>query len=87
MKKKKKIHFPIKIGKNSLVNEIFSDQYFIAPAAREALLYARKNCTVYAYVFEHENTQLLSSASGTGVKRGKFYAVNIPYAMFWKWKH
>ncbi|VDK77669.1 unnamed protein product [Litomosoides sigmodontis] len=53
-----------------VIINILSDQYFIAPAAREALLYARKNCTVYAYVFDYESTQLLPPASRTGIRRG-----------------
>ncbi|VBB25233.1 unnamed protein product [Acanthocheilonema viteae] len=56
--------------RRDVILNILSDLYFIAPAAREALLYARKNCTVYAYIFEYENAQLLSSARKTGIQRG-----------------
>ncbi|MCP9257390.1 Carboxylic ester hydrolase [Dirofilaria immitis] len=45
----------------NIILNILSDQHFIAPAAREALLYAGKNHTVYAYIFQYENAQLLSS--------------------------
>lgn len=72
----------MKIYKISMTIEIFSDQYFIAPAAREALLYARKNRTVYAYIFEYENAQLLSSVRKIGIQRGKFYFINVYCTVF-----
>ncbi|CAG9531491.1 unnamed protein product [Cercopithifilaria johnstoni] len=56
--------------RRDVILNILSDQYFIAPAAREALLYARKNRIVYAYIFEYENAQLLSSVGKIGIQRG-----------------
>uniref|UniRef100_A0A0R3RZB1 COesterase domain-containing protein n=1 Tax=Elaeophora elaphi TaxID=1147741 RepID=A0A0R3RZB1_9BILA len=56
--------------RRNVILSILSDQHFIAPAAREALLYSRKNRTVYAYIFEYENTQLLGSVRKIGIHRG-----------------
>ncbi|VDO16840.1 unnamed protein product [Brugia timori] len=56
--------------RRNIILNILSDQYFIAPAAREALLYARKNRTVYAYIFQYENAQLLASVRKNGIQQG-----------------
>uniref|UniRef100_A0A1I7VFF4 COesterase domain-containing protein n=1 Tax=Loa loa TaxID=7209 RepID=A0A1I7VFF4_LOALO len=56
--------------RRNVILDILSDQYFIAPAAREALLYAKKNRTVYAYIFQYENAQLLKSVRKNGIQRG-----------------
>ncbi|VDK39821.1 unnamed protein product [Gongylonema pulchrum] len=53
---------------------IVSDQNFVAPAAREALLYARNNRIVYAYVFEYENAHLLANIRASGIQKGDFYS-------------
>ncbi|VDK89519.1 unnamed protein product [Onchocerca ochengi] len=57
-----------------VILNILSDQHFIAPAAREALLYARKNLIVYAYIFQYENDQLLASVRKNGLQRGASHA-------------
>ncbi|VDK18190.1 unnamed protein product, partial [Anisakis simplex] len=50
--------------------QITSDQNFKAPAAREAMLYAARNQTVFAYVFQHEHPQLTKRMTLLGIKGG-----------------
>uniref|UniRef100_A0A0N5CM33 COesterase domain-containing protein n=1 Tax=Thelazia callipaeda TaxID=103827 RepID=A0A0N5CM33_THECL len=52
------------------VISIISDQHFVAPAVREALHYAYKNLTVYAYIFEYESAHLLKFIRKKGIKKG-----------------
>ncbi|VDP20261.1 unnamed protein product [Onchocerca flexuosa] len=56
--------------RRDIILNILSDQHFVAPAAREALLYARKNLIVYAYIFQYENAQLLASVRKNGASHG-----------------
>uniref|UniRef100_A0A915PK61 Carboxylesterase type B domain-containing protein n=1 Tax=Setaria digitata TaxID=48799 RepID=A0A915PK61_9BILA len=58
------------VEQSNVIVNILSDQYFTAPAAREALLYAKKNRTVYAYIFEYENTQLSASTNKNEIRPG-----------------
>uniref|UniRef100_A0A1I8AAW3 COesterase domain-containing protein n=1 Tax=Steinernema glaseri TaxID=37863 RepID=A0A1I8AAW3_9BILA len=50
-----------------LLVDIITDQNFKAPVAKEAMLYARRNHSVYTYVFDHEAEQLMSRARKHGV--------------------
>ncbi|TKR81885.1 hypothetical protein L596_015685 [Steinernema carpocapsae] len=51
-----------------LLVDIITDQNFKAPVAKEAKLYAKKNNSVYAYVFDHETDQLMDRSRRHGVK-------------------
>ena len=49
---------------------IASDQNFVAPAVQEARLYAQKNLSVYAYIFDHRNEELEKKQLGYGLEDG-----------------
>ncbi|KAK0405923.1 hypothetical protein QR680_018265 [Steinernema hermaphroditum] len=57
-----------KVELAQLLVDIITDQNFKAPVAKEAMLYARRNHSVFAYVFDHEAEQLVSRARKHGVR-------------------